>query len=75
MEGVPDLNTVGMYHQPDTSVAAGETFEADCGTIWPEGFAPALAPGRRFHIWDGGYIAAGEVLSVYEEHLPTVRNA
>jgi hypothetical protein len=75
MVGVPNVNTVGIYYEPDASIRGGESFEADCGTIWPQGFAPVLAPGCQFHIWDGRNIAVGEVLSVYHEHFPTSRNA
>ena len=74
MDGVPNINTAGIYHEPDARIRGGESFEADCGTIWPEAFAPVLAPGCQFYIWDGRHIAVGKMLCTYPQHLPTSSN-
>lgn len=68
MDGVPNMNTVGFFHTPDAVVRGGEEFEADCRVIWEEGFYPAIRAGLTFRIWDGRFIAAGEVLHVYREN-------
>ena len=68
MDGVPNMNTVGFFYTPEAVVQAGEEFEADCWVIWEEGFYPVIRPGAAFQIWDGRFIASGEVLHVYREN-------
>ncbi len=65
MDGVSGLNTVGFFHTPDTLIHAGDEFEAGAAVLSEEVFAPVIRPGVAFRIWDGRFIASGEVLEVY----------
>jgi hypothetical protein len=68
MDGVPGLNTVSLFHAPNTVIHCGEEFEGDCRVIWEEGFYPAMRCGATFRVWDGRFIASGEVSHVYREN-------
>ena len=65
MDGVSGLNTIGFFYAPDTLIRAGEEFEAGAAVLSEAVFASVIRPGVAFRIWDGRFIASGEVLEVY----------
>ena len=65
MDGVSGLNTIGFFQAPDTLIRAGEEFEAGASVLYEEAFASVIRPGVAFRIWDGRFIASGEVLEVF----------
>jgi hypothetical protein len=75
MEGVSGLNTVAIFYRPQTRVPCGESFEAECDVLSQDCFRLAVVPGRRFRVWDGDYIATGEVLGVHYDNWNPLGNA
>jgi len=68
MDGVEGLHTVGLWIKMNKAIfSEGDEFDADCRVIWPEGFTKAVAPGVKFKLWDGGYIADGIITERIEE--------
>jgi len=68
MDGVEGLHTVGLWIEMNEAIfSEGDEFDADCRVIWPEGFTKAVAPGVKFKLWDGGYIADGIITERIEE--------
>ncbi|WP_299769075.1 hypothetical protein [uncultured Pseudoteredinibacter sp.] len=70
MEGVDDLNTIGMFVESPGTFYEGDSCEADCIAIAPELFKPAIHPGCKGKLWDGGFFADVSVLEIYEDGWP-----
>ena len=65
--GVPGYNTVQLRSVPNSRVAAGETFFADCRLLHELAFTGRIAVGTAFVLWDGLEFADGLVEAVFTE--------
>ena len=62
MEGVEGLHTVGLWTEKKNEVLSEhDEFDAECIILWEEGFHSVVAPGVRFKLWDGRFIADGVI--------------
>lgn len=66
MDGVDELNTVGMWSKEPATFHAGDSTVVDCVVITPEIYFSIVKPGVHFELWDGGFFATGTVLERFE---------
>lgn len=70
MDGVDNLNTVGMWVEASARLQPGQSVIVDCVVIASELYAAVVKPGVRFELWDGGFFATGTVLERFDEVWP-----
>lgn len=66
MDGVDGPNTVGMWAETAQGFEKGDSTAVRCVALAPELFVNVVKPGVKFELWDGGFIACGEIIERVE---------
>jgi hypothetical protein len=67
MDGLDGLNTVGMWVETPRAFPSGSSFECDCCVLNDKAIRGVIDTGVAFRLWDGGFIADGRVITVYQD--------